>query len=348
MPGLQDTALPQDGRQPKDEALARFTFDAAELALAFPPRFSHPNKRAVYRVACPTGARHSGAIEFTRWPEMRLPDAIPAGRAATVEARADLFGYEPVDEKAGTVEWYVNFADPELFCAYGGPLFAQDEMQVAEHPILASLREALIARRVPARTAENDRPTPVLVFGAERRCAIATAPDSAEGRPQGLYGNRFAEAAEETVVRATRPLSPPTRTNLIAISALTAGRGTYQFEEIECLLATAYTGFRAARLESLRVRGNQPVQVTVHTGFWGCGAFGGNRELMALIQILAARLASVDRLIFHAVDPSGVETFRRAEQTLAELLKSNAGGRLRELKQRIAGRNYRWGTSDEN
>lgn len=69
---------------------------------------------------------------------------------------------------------------------------------------------------------------------------------------------------------------------------------------------------------------------------------------MALIQILAARLASVDRLVFHAVDRPGVETFRRAEQTLAELLKSVPGGALKELIKRIADRNYRWGVSDGN
>jgi len=38
------------------------------------------------------------------------------------------------------VPWYVNFADPRLFTAYGSGLFAQDEIQAAEHPILGHLR----------------------------------------------------------------------------------------------------------------------------------------------------------------------------------------------------------------
>ncbi len=42
-------------------------------------------------------------------------------------------------------EWWVNFADPHLFVAYGSSLFAQDEIQVAEHPSLGHLREALYA-----------------------------------------------------------------------------------------------------------------------------------------------------------------------------------------------------------
>jgi len=41
------------------------------------------------------------------------------------------------------VEWYLNFADGDLFFHYGSKLRAQDEHQVAEHPILASVKEML-------------------------------------------------------------------------------------------------------------------------------------------------------------------------------------------------------------
>lgn len=43
---------------------------------------------------------------------------------------------------------YVNFADPNMFVAYAGPLFAQDEIQVMEHPTLASVREYLLDKKV--------------------------------------------------------------------------------------------------------------------------------------------------------------------------------------------------------
>jgi len=36
----------------------------------------------------------------------------------------------------------------------------------------------------------------------------------------------------------------------------------------------------------------------MHSGFWGCGAFGNNRQLMTAIQILAAGAAEVKRLVF--------------------------------------------------
>ncbi|MFA6168681.1 MAG: hypothetical protein WC700_18810 [Gemmatimonadaceae bacterium] len=34
----------------------------------------------------------------------------------------------------------MNFADPRLFTAYGSELFAQDEMQVAEHLAFGAVR----------------------------------------------------------------------------------------------------------------------------------------------------------------------------------------------------------------
>jgi len=128
-------------------------------------------------------------------------------------------------------------------------------MQCVEHPALGALGEALVANGLPAVTAEHGRPTPVLVEGVERRCRFATDPNAAEGRPGGLYGNAFARATADAVVRATTRIEPPTVTNLIAIAAPYPGRGQYRAQEIEDALATAHTGFRAAVVESHRLRG---------------------------------------------------------------------------------------------
>lgn len=40
-----------------------------------------------------------------------------------------------------SVEWYVNFADADLFTAYHIGLFAQDEIQTAEHPACGAIKE---------------------------------------------------------------------------------------------------------------------------------------------------------------------------------------------------------------
>ncbi|MFN8177613.1 MAG: hypothetical protein U0167_06790 [bacterium] len=329
------------------EPLDRDVFDAAELVALHPPLLWNPNKRVVFQVACPRGSSARGRISYSQWPAMPLPESADLRRASQlVEARADVYDYAPAMTDPRAVEWHVNFADPHLFVAYGSGLFAQDEMQVAEHPALGSLKEALEARRCPVRTVAGGRPTPVLVMGVERRCRVDTAPNAAEGRPHGLYGNAFAAAAPEDVRRATARIDPPTVTNLIAMAAPAGGRGRYLAQTIERILITALTAFRAAVMESDRSRdGAGPV--AVHTGFWGCGAFGGDRVLMALLQMIAAQMAEVDRLVFHAVSAAGVKTLETARARAAEAL---GGSTLptAELIERIEALGFTWGVSDGN
>lgn len=312
----------------------RRTYEPNALLAAHPPKLRHPNKELVFGLACPAGARHAGTIAVTRWQAEALPAS--AAMAPTVETvRAGVYDYAGPSEGV----WHVNFADPQLFVAYGSRLLAQDELQVAEHPLLASVREALLAEGDAAMTEDGRAPTPVLVEGVERRCAIATAPDLDAGRPYGLYGNRFAQAPAEQIRAATRVLAPPTRSNLIAIAAPT-GSGRYTRHQLSNILVTAYTGFAAAVNESRRAWPGAPVEI--RTGFWGCGAFGGNRHAMTLLQLLAARLAGVDRLTFYAFDHAGVAAY----QTGARLLDEVGGGEMVELLDRIERRGFAWGVGD--
>jgi len=238
-----------------------------------------------------------------------------------------------------------------LFGYHGGPLLAQDELQVAEHPALGSLRDAMDDSDVPYMvplTTENARRTPVLIRGVERRCRIATEPDAAAGRPDGLYGNRFARANAETVARAVTPLIPPTITNLIAMEAPSLGRGLYTPSQVEDVLTNAVTGFLAARLETEAAGLREAV---VHTGFWGCGAFGGNRTLMPMLQLVAAQMAGLSRLVFHTADGAGTKDFRQA-LALHEALGGGVAGRDADAVSRliddIVGQGFRWGESDGN
>ena len=194
---------------------------------------------------------------------------------------------------------------------------------------------------------EHGQPTPVLVTGVERRCRVATDPNDAEGRPSGLYGNAFARAGADTVVRATTRIHPATITNLIAMAAPPGGYGRYRVDEIELVLSTAFTGFRAAVLESQRDRGAR-VRVAVHTGYWGCGAFGGNRSLMALLQVLAARMAGLDRLVFHTGAPGGGGPL---DEGLSLMRRDLGTGPHRSTRGALAGIHamaFEWGVSDGN
>jgi hypothetical protein len=329
--------------------ISRQTFDAAALMHEHPPKFRNRNKQAVFEMAYPAGQPPAGTLVYTRWGAMKLPLALNASERIEIEARADVYDYRPTGSAgAPGREWHVNFADPHLFVAYASGLFAQDEMQVLEHPVLGSLKEALDASGLITLTVERDRPTPVLVRGVERRVAVATDPNAAEGRPMGLYGNRFAAAPPDAVRRATRVIDPPTLSNLIAVAAPVGGPGRYTRDEIEHVLATAYTGFAAAALETDEACGTGAGAV-VHTGFWGCGAFGGNRTLMSMLQIVAARLAGVEGLVFHAFDSAGKARFDEARAILdREIAPVGKAVPVGELIGRVERMGFEWGVGDGN
>ncbi len=317
------------------DCLVRRSYDAAALYVDHPPKLRHLHKRMVLDAAVPRGTTLMGRIELTRWKAAELPVAC-ASVAIECIPRPGYFDY--AGDPRGV--WHLNFADPNLFFAYGSALLAQDELQAAEHPALGPLREALLAEGQPALTEQDGRPTPVLVAGVERRCEILTAPSPS--RPSGLYGNRFASASLDEVRDAIRVISPPTLSNLIAIAAPGGGTGVYSRDDIEQVLVTAYTGFAAAALESRALWPGTPVEI--RTGFWGCGAFGGNRHAMTLLQLLAARLAGIDRLTFYVFDDAGLAAYRKGAADLDEVLSPN--GSLADVIARIDARDYPWGYSD--
>lgn len=314
-----------------------------------PPKLRNENKQLLFSIASPPDAIHSGELEYTRWPELALPTALeldPSRLERRLVVLDGYFDYHAVLEPAVGVDWHVNFADPNLFYAYGSVLFAQDEIQVAEHPILGSLREALVAQGQPTTTIANGRPTPVLVMGAERRISIRTAAPAGVGGPSWLYGMAFAHATPDAIRAATTRIDPPTVSNILAIAAPYGGHGWYRREEIDLALATAYTGFRAAVVESKRSAGPRDAAgVAIHSGFWGCGAFGGNRVMMTLVQLLAAEMAGVDRLALHVGHPRGRSY---VDQALA-LVPGLASARTpSDLVARLEAFGLTWGVSDGN
>ncbi len=119
----------------------------------------------------------------------------------------------------------------------------------------------------------------------------------------------FRAASQEAIKAATTVLPRGSQfVNVIAMDAPRGGGGTYTFGQLSEVLGTAYTGFTLAKNESRSAMdadgtpsGDQ-LMTTIHTGHWGTGAYGGNKVVMAMLQILAARLAGVDKLVFHAFD----------------------------------------------
>ena len=318
--------------------LERVEFDAGILMRSHPPEWRNEHKRLVFEISTSSGFPHKGTVVYARWGEEQAPSTVTARPQFSV--RLGAFDYAASTDPS-TIPWYLNFADPQLFVAYGSALMAQDELQVAEHPILGSLLEALLSMgKRPVTVDERGRPTPVTVTGAERRCVIDTMPKPAAGRPGGLYGNAFARAPSENIRSATTPLTPPTISNILAIAAGVGGRGQYSREEMVYVLNTAYTGFSAARRESERLDPDCS-RTVIHTGFWGCGAFGGNRTLMTILQALAADLADVD-VVFWALNERGVELARDARGRYEGLRDSTSS--VAEVVGCLLGEGFQWGS----
>ncbi|MDJ1184339.1 hypothetical protein [Roseofilum casamattae] len=333
----------------EENLIYRHRFNTQELVDTYPPKLWHQHKKRVYAIASPPGASHEGQIVCSRWKIFALPSSFARGdRQTEIIEKTGYFDYLPMAAMNNEMEWYPNFAHSDLFAFYDGPLFAQDEMQAAEHPALASLREALLAQNISPFTVEAGEPTPILIRGVERRCAIATNPNSEQGRPFGLYGNNFAGATPEAIELATTAIDPPTITNIIAMEAPPGGYGTYSRGEIEYILVTAFTAFSAAKYESSLAL-NHEVKIAIHTGFWGCGAYGGNRVLMTILQLLAAHFAGVDRLVFHTGSSTSDRDFATAcEICDRDLLPPNSTIEIPELIDRIHAMGFLWGVSDGN
>ncbi len=325
--------------------IAQARFDVSELMRSYPPAFQHAYKQIVYEIACPSDSVHKGEVEFARWDSHNWKDCCGDSTGLVIEARDGVFMYPPPSDQQ--IHWHLNFADPDLFAFYAGRLLAQDELQVAEHPILAALRSALIASGIDPMTVAGRIPTPCTITGAPRRCRIDTEPRPEDGRPNGLYGNRFTDATAEDIQRATTPVNPPTPSNILAIAAPSYGRGCYSDGDISFILSTLVTGFSAAIQEARRRQPNS--EVVLHTGFWGCGAFGGNRVLTPALQILAAHWTGLTNMVFYAFDDNGHRQFDAARLVASKLLdvyraKSSVDATIRDA----ISLGMEWGVSDGN
>jgi hypothetical protein len=275
---------------------------------------------------------------------------MPTGKVGPEHARLEIEtkpgGYGYIASPSGSTDWWVNFAADDLFAFYAGRCFAQDEIQVLEHPALGSVREALLAEGLSTFVTDRGRPTPFLVSGTERRIRFHTRPQPELGRADWIYGRAFDNASEDEVMARAEGLEPPTKSNILVIEAPAHGEGEYQGFEVEMALLAAHTGFAAARVETRRLSPGS--SCVVHTGFWGCGAYGGNRAMMTAVQLLAARLAGIDRLCFHHWDEIGEKRFATGQLLAEKVERAVPSLELDGIIGELAASGLRWGASDGN
>jgi len=112
------------------ELLGSSELDAATMWRQFAPRIVHHCKKLVLEGASGVTRVPKGTVRVARYAPQQLSQPLAEDRLSFRNA-SGAFDYGPAP--AQTCEWYVNFADPHLFFAYGAAAFAQDEIQVAEH-----------------------------------------------------------------------------------------------------------------------------------------------------------------------------------------------------------------------
>lgn len=322
---------------PITRPLTRLQLDAAELASLYPPKWKNRYKKLVNII---NQSPHEGEIVFTRWDTVKVDRQLSWNPISKVSIHPGVFTYPESDSTR--LHWTMNFADYVIFAFHDGHLLAQDELQVLEHPILGSLLEYLALNEDHAIfTSDQDGATPILIRNVQRRIEFDTQPSMTS--PKGLYGNRFRKAPLDEIFAAVTPLLPPTRSNILALEAPAPSLGYYSRRQIVQILETAVSGFTAMCLET-KIANPEAIPV-LHTGFWGCGAYGGDRELMTLLQLIAASLVGVQDIWFHTVDQEGVEIVQNAFQKFKEV---DGVRDLKSLLTLLESFNYQWGESDGN
>jgi hypothetical protein len=76
-------------------------------------------------------------------------------------------------------------------------------------------------------------------------------------------------------------------------------------------------------------------------------AFGGHRVLMAILQVLSAEMAGLERVVFHTGNARGAEDLVEARRVIEEDMASAPGVDAAELLERLVSLGFEWGTSDK-
>lgn len=195
------------------------------------------------------------------------------------------FRYDP--STSDTVHWTANFADADLFGYCEGPLLAQDELQVLEHPALAHVKHALPADQRILKLYEA-----ALVQNVPRLGSLNASKPLENGH--SLYGNYFTKASHSEILSRLTSFPDPGSSNIFAIAApripLSLSDKPYERKDLENLLFTSYNAFRSIKERC------QGQKVVIHSGNWGAGAFGNDPKTVHLIQLASARWAGIDEI----------------------------------------------------
>lgn len=195
------------------------------------------------------------------------------------------------------LHWTANFSDVGLFERCQENSLTEVEKQAVEHPALTHLKAALLGQGSLNRLNGNQI---ALITGAYRYGKIDIFTPCVTGH--SLYGENFAVASNEDILSKLTVFEHPVRSNIFSIAAPTIGENLrdrpYRRDHLKDLLFRSVAAFSAIKFEC------PTKKIIVHSGNWGCGAFGHGAKAVALIQLAAANFSGIDRLEYYPLDRS--------------------------------------------
>lgn len=338
--------------------LGKISVKCQDLIKNFKPEYLNTRKRIFFEKALYCHRKQKGIIRISRVgffeAKEKIDSLVISKSPFEFENVPHFYDYSKDNSNNSTALWYVNFADPQLFGFYDGDLFAQDEIQTLEFPLLASCMlylDSLKNETLPSRTvvsvpapANSQKKfikcySPYLFENVPYWISVNTSPILKDGSKGNIYGRAFSTAPKEQIESGIKIYEPELKANIIAMAAPDGGYGAYKDNQIAQIIETLICSYSAAVKQTKMQKKEICI---IHTGNWGCGAFGGNKELMYLCQFFSASVCKVDKLVFHACDDSIIETAMKKLDSLPEELT------VADFLSFIKAQNYKWNMSDGN
>jgi len=254
---------------------------------------SHPNKAHVYARCFNAHENLDGAINvnseenYSEISDQKIGRMIASCKAPirfNMSSTKHFFSYEHINPIKKAFLVTLNFADSKLFGFCKDGLFAQDEIQVCEHPYLALLAQNL-KETAPEKLDANAYS--FIFCNVPRLCTLDT---QKVVHDKILYGNNFAKASIAEIDHVLKLNSPAPCNNILAIAASNVcGRRIYTKSMIEEFLGRILSGFEHAKKVS---DSHKRHHLIIHTGGLGCGAFGHSKVASIFLQLLVAQIVS--------------------------------------------------------
>lgn len=273
--------------------LAKQTVKIQKLIKDFPPVFQYDKKENYSKKALYFHRNQNGLIEISRWKfdDERKTSIVLEKFPIQIESANNFYEYEEIFDNDNEISFYVNFSDSELFYECDSYINSQNANMVFFHPILLSCKKfmtSLDKYELKPFAFENGNPTPVIFQNVP-------------------YWIHLDEEKKKIV-----PLQKEIKSNIISMKPIEA-KGKYTEEQILLLLKTVLAAFSGAE----KVSHAKMKDIAIHTGNWGCNNLGNNKELIYLLQIIAASATGIKKIIFHKADETSLSN---AKEKFSHLL----------------------------